>query len=156
MECKERLVTYLQASQVPFEVQQHTTAFTAQGIAESEHVPGRIVAKAVMVFVDDRPAMLVLPADYRVHLGKAAAALGTPNVRLAREEECAATFADCEVGALHPFGNLYGLPVYVHQTLTEDPVIVFRAGSHTETMSVRYADYERLVAPTVVALALHV
>jgi Ala-tRNA(Pro) deacylase len=156
MECKDRLVDYLTVNQVPFEVQRHPTAYTAQRVAESEHIPGRMVAKAVMVFVDDKPAMLVLPADFRVHLGKAAAALGTPDVRLAHEEEFAATFPDCEVGALHPFGNLYRLPVYVDQTLTEDAVIIFRAGSHTETMSVRYADYQRLVAPTVVELALHV
>jgi Ala-tRNA(Pro) deacylase len=152
----DRLVAYLQKYQVPFELQHHPVAYTAQQVAESEHIPGRMVAKAVMVFVEDKPAMLVLPADFRVHLGKTATALGTPNVRLAHEAEFAATFPDCEIGALHPFGNLYELPVYVDKTLTDDDTIVFRAGTHTETMSVRYADYARLVQPTVVELALHV
>jgi len=155
MQCKERLETYFRESSTPFQVQHHATAYTAQRVAESEHIPGKLMAKAVMVFADGRAVMLVLPADYRVHLGKAAAALGATDVRLAHEDEFASAFPDCEIGAMPPLGNLYGMPVYVDRSLTEDETIVFRAGTHSDTMSIKYVDYERLVHPSVADLALH-
>jgi Ala-tRNA(Pro) deacylase len=98
--------------------------------------------------------MLALPAPYQVNLEMAAAALGVDEARLAEEEEFKDTFADCEVGAMPPFGNLYGVPVYVERTLAEDETIVFRSGSHTQTMSISYSDFERLVEPTVAQFAL--
>jgi Ala-tRNA(Pro) deacylase len=155
MQCKERLETYFRESGVPFQVQHHPMAYTAQRVAESEHIPGKMVAKAVMVFADSQPVMLALPADYRVSFEKAAGALGVKEVRLAHEDEFADTFPDCEVGAMPPLGNLYGLPVYVDRHLAEDETIVFQAGTHADTMSLQYADYERLVHPTVADLALH-
>jgi Ala-tRNA(Pro) deacylase len=97
--------------------------------------------------------MLALPASYQVDLGKAATALGVKEVRLAEEEEFEDTFPDCEIGAMPPFGNLYGVPVYVDETLAEDETIVFRSGTHTDTMSVSYADFERLVEPTIAEFA---
>ncbi len=153
MECKERLEGYLHDNRVPFEAQRHPRAVTAQEVAASEHVPGKMLAKTVMVLADGEMVMLALPAPYQVDLEKAAAALGAGNVRLSEEEEFEDTFPDCEVGAMPPFGNLYGVPVCVDETLAEDETIVFRAGTHTETMSVRYSDFERLVEPTVAAFA---
>jgi Ala-tRNA(Pro) deacylase len=92
------------------------------------------VAKVVMVYADGDMAMLVLPASHR----------------LASEHEFAEIFRDCDVGAMPPFGNLYGIPVYVDQTLTEDESIVFQAGTHTDTISMSYADYACLVSPMIV------
>jgi Ala-tRNA(Pro) deacylase len=122
-------------------------------VAASEHVPGRMLAKTVMVLADREMVMLALPAPYQVDLEKAAAALGVDEARLAEEEEFSNSFLDCEVGAMPPFGNLYGVPVYVEKTLAEDETIVFRSGTHTETMSVSYSDFERLVEPTVAQFA---
>ena len=154
MECRDRLENYLRNNRVPFEEQHHPRVVSAQEVAASEHVPGRMLAKTVMVLSDGEIAMLALPAPYQVDLEKAAAALGVDEVRLAEEEEFADTFSDCEVGAMPPFGNLYGVPVYVEKTLAEDETIVFRSGTHTETMSVSYSDFERLVEPTVAQFAL--
>ena len=154
MECRDRLENYLRENQVPFEEQHHPRAVSAQEVAASEHVPGRMLAKTVMVLADGEIAMLALPTPYQVDLEKAAAALGVDETRLAQEEEFADTFSDCEIGAMPPFGNLYGVPVYVERTLAEDETIVFRSGTHTETMSVRYSDFERLVEPTVAQFAL--
>jgi Ala-tRNA(Pro) deacylase len=154
VECRDRLENYLRENQVPFEEQYHPMAVSAQEVAASEHVPGRMLAKTVMVLADGQMVMLALPAPYQVDLEKAAAALGVDEVRLAEEDEFADTFADCEVGAMPPFGNLYGVPVYVEKTLAEDETIVFRSGTHTETMSVSYSDFERLVEPTVAQFAL--
>jgi Ala-tRNA(Pro) deacylase len=154
MECRDRLENYLRENRVPFEEQRHPRAVSAQEVAASEHLPGRMLAKTVMVLADGEMLMLTLPAPYQVDLEKAAAALGVDEARLAEEEEFADTFLDCEVGAMPPFGNLYGVPVYVEKTLAEDETIVFRSGTHTETMSVSYSDFERLVEPTVAQFAL--
>lgn len=155
MTCKERLEANLRDNKVPFQVQHHPLAYTAQEIAASEHIPGKMLAKVVMVFADGKMVMLALPALYRVDLEKTSAALGAKEVRLAQEGEFASTFPDCEVGAIPPFGNLYDLPVYVDETLAEDETIVCQAGTHTDTLSLKYADYKRLVKPNVANFADH-
>ena len=132
-----------------YQLQHHPLVYTAQEVAASEHIPGRIVAKVVMAFADEGMVMLVLPATSRVDLAKAAAVVGAAAVRLAHENEFAATFPDTDVGATPPFGNRYGVPVYVDRRLAEDETIVFRAGTHTDTIAMRYADFERLVQPAV-------
>lgn len=147
MPCKERLEAYLREQQIPFQVQEHPIAFTAQDIAASEHLPGKLVAKAVLVFADARMVMLVLPASYRVDLSHVGKLLGASEVRLADEVELGLAFPDCDVGTMPPFGNLYHLPVYVDESLAEDDSIVFPVGSHTQTMRLAYADFERLVRP---------
>ncbi len=153
MQCKERLEAYLREHQVPFQVRQHARVFNAQKIAESEHIPGKMVAKTVIVLAEDKMISLVLPASYRVDLNKVQAVLGAKEIRLAHEAEFAATFPDCEVGTMPPFGNLYGIAVYVEKSLAEQETMVFPAGTYTETMSLKYADFERLVQPRVIAFA---
>jgi Ala-tRNA(Pro) deacylase len=146
---KERLEQYLQEHNVAFEEQHHPTAYTAQEVAAAEHVPGRLVAKCVIAVADGQMVMLVLPAVHQVDMARVAEMLGASEVRLAQEDEFADTFPDCEVGAMPPFGNLYQVPVYVDRSLAEDETIVFPAGTHTETLSMKYADFERLVSPLV-------
>jgi Ala-tRNA(Pro) deacylase len=153
VDCKDRLEAYLREKQVPFEVRHHPRAVTAQEVAASEHVPGKMLAKTVMVLADGEMVMLALPAPYQVDMDKAGTALGVGEVRLAYEEEFEDTFPDCEVGAMPPFGNLYEEPVCVEAALAEDETILFRAGTHTDTMSVRYADFERLVEPAIAEFA---
>jgi Ala-tRNA(Pro) deacylase len=149
MQCKERLEGYLREQGVPFQIQQHKTAFTAQEVADTEHIPGKMVAKVVVVFADNRMVLLVLPAPAMVDFSRAEQVVGTARLRLADENEFAAAFADCEVGAMPPFGNLYGLPVYVDESLATNETIVFPVGTHTETMSVKFPDFTRLVQPTI-------
>jgi Ala-tRNA(Pro) deacylase len=155
MKCKERLEAYLREKGVPYQSQHHARAITAQEVAATQHVPGRMFAKTVIVTPDDELSMvmLVLPAPYHVNPLKASAALGVREVHLAEEERFADAFPDCEVGAMPPFGNLYEVPVCVDRALVEDETIVFRSGTHTDTMSVSYADFEKLVRPTVADVA---
>jgi Ala-tRNA(Pro) deacylase len=155
MMCKERLEAYLREQQVPFEAQHHRIAYTAQDVATIEHIPNALMAKVVMVFADGKLTMLVLPASHRVDLTRVGPATGAKEVFLAGEQEIATAFRDCEVGAMPPFGNLYGVPVYVDRLLAEDETIVFQAGTHTDTISMKYADYARLVRPRVVEFARH-
>ena len=124
MTCKDRLEEYLRDNGVPFQVQHHARVFTAQEVAGAEHIPGKQLAKVVMAVADGKPVMLAMPASYRVDQTKAAAVLGVTEVRLAEEQEFAATFPNCELGALPPFGNLYSVDVYVDQTLADDETIV--------------------------------
>lgn len=153
MDCKERLESCLREHKVAFEVQEHPEAFTAQEVAASEHVSGRMFAKVVMVRADGALRMLVLPASERVDLGKARSALGASKVRLATETEFAAAFPDCDAGAMPPFGHLYGLRIHVDEALARNERIVFQAGTHTTTMWMRYADYAELERPSVADLA---
>ena len=153
MGCRERLQQWFREQRVTYALTQHPEAFTAQQVAASEHISGYGVAKVVMAVSDGMLVMLVLPAPYRVDLVRLKRALGATAVRLAREDEFASLFPDCEVGAMPPFGNLYGVPVYVDVTLTNDPQIVFNAGSHRETMTVAFSDFVRLTGPQIVEFA---
>lgn len=155
MQAKERLEAYLRENGVAYESRHHPLAYTAQEVAAAEHVPGKMLAKVVIAKADDRMVMLALPAPYRVDFGKLKGVLGAKEVRLAREEEFADLFPDCEVGAMPAFGNLYNLPVYVDKALAEDEKIVMQAGTHTDTIALSYADFQRLVSPTVGEFAVH-
>ncbi len=155
MNCKDRLESYLRDNRVSFETHHHPTAFTAQEVAASEHTPGRMVVKVVMVLADGELVMLAMPAPYQADLERVGEVLGATEVRLANEQEFASAFPDCEVGAMPPFGNLYDLPVYVDEALAEDETIVVQAGTHTDTLRLKYADFERLVDPSVLRFAYH-
>lgn len=147
MTCRERLEQYFREQGVKYEVTAHPEVYTAQEVAAVEHVPGKFVAKVVMALVDGTITALVLPAPHRVDMSKLKRALGAKEARLAREEEFGHLFPDCEVGAMPPFTNLYTVPAVVDRVLSEDPKIVFNAGTHRETMTVAYKDFERLAAP---------
>jgi Ala-tRNA(Pro) deacylase len=153
MACKETLERYLRDMGVPYQTQHHPLAYTAREVAASEHVPPRHVAKVVIAVAGEMPLMLVLPADERLHLGAVAYVTDTRAPRLAHEDELSRWFPDCAVGAMPPFGNLYEMPVYVDHALTKDEIIYFQAGTHADTMSMKYADYERLVRPMVGSFA---
>jgi Ala-tRNA(Pro) deacylase len=120
-----------------------------QEVAAALHVSGKQVAKVVMVKAGGKMVMLVVPAPSRLNFAELRTVLGVKKVGLAKEEEFGPLFADCVTGAMPPFGNLYDLPVYVDQALTEEDVVVFRIGTHRHTMKVTYADFSRLAQPTV-------
>ena len=148
----QKLKDYLDQHEVEYVTISHSPAYTAQRIAEITHIPGREIAKTVIVKIDDKFAMAVLPASRRVDLRHLQEAIGADDVVLASEQEFKSLFPDCEVGAMPPFGNLYDMGVYVAEQLTEDDEIAFNAGSHTELVRMSYRDYAHLVTPQVVSL----
>ena len=152
----QKLKDFLDRSSVKYVSITHSKAYTAQEIAAMAHVPGKALAKTVLVWVDDTMSMAVLPASYRVDKEQLREALRVDFVDLANEWEFRDRFPDCELGAMPPFGNLYGLDVYVAETLAEDEEIAFNAGTHTELIRMMYGDFERLVKPKVVRFSQHV
>lgn len=148
------LKEFLDLKKVPYEHHIHRTAYTAQEIADEEHISGMIVAKTVVVKADNRFVMAVLPAPVKVDLAALKAAVGARELRLATELEFKGLFPDAEAGAMPPFGNLYGIPVYVEVSLTRDPEIEFNAGTHQDTIRMKYEDFARLVHPKTYAFAL--
>lgn len=143
------LQEYLDRHHVHYEVLDHEEAYTAPEIAHTLHVSGKILAKVVMIQADKRFVMAVLPSNWKIDFAGLKRALRCRRVRLATEDEFKGLFPDCEIGTMPPFGNLYGIDVYVDQSLTEDEAIVFQAGTHFGAIKLRYEDFTNLVHPKV-------
>jgi len=148
----KKLKKFLDIHDVKYVSINHSAAYSAQKIAESAHISGKEVAKTVIVRIDDKFAMVVLPASCRIHLGHLKVAVSASHVELATETELENLFPDCERGAMPPFGNLYDMDVYVAEQLAEDEEIAFSAGSHTELVRMSYKDFASLVTPKITAL----
>jgi Ala-tRNA(Pro) deacylase len=145
----QRLQSYLDSHKIPYQVVNHSIAYSAREAADSLHIPANIFAKVVVIKAEGRYLMAVLPSTWKVDLKRLEEVLECPYVRLATEDELAILFPDCEIGSMPPFGNLYGTPVYVDATLTQDEEIVFDAGSHVGAIKMRYKDFADLVRPQV-------
>jgi Ala-tRNA(Pro) deacylase len=143
----KKLKEFLDANRIRYEVRSHAVAYTAQEVAAEEHIPGREMAKVVMVRDGGEYLMAVLPAPHHVDLGRLEKAAGRKGLTLATEAEFARLFPGCDPGAMPPFGNLYGIPVWVDESLTRDDEIAFNAGNHEQTVHMKYADLARLVQP---------
>ena len=150
-----RIRKFLDHNEVKYVIIAHSKAFTAQDIAASAHIPGKELAKTVIVKIDGRLAMTVLPASYLVDFEMLKHATRAGAVELAGEEEFRSLFPGCEVGAMPPFGNLYDMEVFVEEILTEDRQIAFNAGTHTELIQMGFSDFERLVQPRVLSFSAH-
>ena len=153
MEIPKQLINCLNQNNVQYEILHHPETVTAQRIAQAEHVKGRHQAKVVMLKSGDQHLIAVLAADHHVDLEKIEKASGKP-VSLAKENDFKSLFPDSAIGAMPPFGNLYGLPTYVDKNLAEQDYIVFEAGTHTDAIKMNYSDYEKIVKPKVEDLAI--
>lgn len=148
-----KLKAFLDSQYVLYETIPHARAYTAQETAATAHISGKELAKTVIIWADDKLAMAVLPASQHVDEDLLQEAIGAANVQIAHERDFKDLFPECEVGAMPPFGNLYGMEVFVAASLTEDEEIAFNAGSHTELLKLAYKDFARLVQPRVLAFA---
>jgi Ala-tRNA(Pro) deacylase len=144
-----KLLDFLNTNNIKFVSIHHSKAYTAMEIAHSAHIHGHELAKTVMIKIDGKMAMAVLPASHKVDLDLLKKSVGAKNVELASENEFVQMFPDCEVGAMPPFGNLFGMEVYVSSALTEDEEISFNAGFLTELIRMWYLDFAKLVSPKV-------
>jgi Ala-tRNA(Pro) deacylase len=151
-----KLKEFLDAEHIRYVTITHSPAYTASQIAESAHIPGKELAKTVVVRLDQKYALAVLPASTKLDLHRLEEETGAKHAELASEIEFQAMFPGCELGAMPPFGNLYGLPVYCDTSLKEDKEIAFNAGTHTELIRLAYDDFERLVQPTVIPVSIKI
>lgn len=149
-----KLKEFLDSNKVKYVTISHSTAYTATEIAASAHIPEKELAKTVVLKIDGKMAMAVLSASHKVDFDRLKGTLGAGSVELASEVEFKDRFSDCDIGAMPPFGNLYGMEVFVADSLAEDKEIAFNAGSHTELIKLSYGDFERLVKPKVVTFSL--
>ena len=153
MQIPQQLINCLNESGVEYEILQHPEVITAQRVAKVEHVRARHQAKVVMVKSDGRHLMTVIPADCRIDLLKVEQLTGKP-ASLETEQDFKSIFHDCAVGAMPPFGNLYGLSTYVDRRLAQEDYVVFEAGTHSDSIKLKYPDYENIVKPQVADLAM--
>jgi len=150
------IVSYLKEQKAEFKRMSHPEVFTSQEVAGAQHVPGRAMAKAVLVKADNTYVLAVLPAIYKVNFGRLAKILGVKKTSLANEEEMKPFFTDTELGAEPPFGNLYNLETIIEEHLTEEPEIVFQAGTHKDTIKMKTADYQKLAKAKVGQFGDHI
>lgn len=144
-----KLASFLQTEKVKYVAVKHPVAYTAQEIAAAQHVPGKQLAKSVLILTEHGATLAVLPAIVRIDLKKLKGVLRAKKLTIGREADIKLRFPDLEVGAMSPFGNLYAVPVVVDKQLTEVGDIVFNGGTHTDTVKMKYADFARLVKPKV-------
>lgn len=142
-----KLREVLDEANISYEVYHHALAYTAQEVATAQHLSGKEMAKVVMLKVDGDLVMGVIAASQKINLNTVKASLGAKEARLASEEEFSSRFPECEIGAMPPFGNLFGLAVFVDRALEKDEYIYFNAGNHVQTVRLKYQDFARLVKP---------
>ena len=147
---------FLERTSAKYEVTEHHPAFTAQRIAQAEHIHGMNVAKPVVVTADGRYYMCVLPACCRIDMEVLRGLLGADEIELTDEFEMAKLFADCEVGAEPPFGSLYGLPTIMDELLEDNDSIVFQSGSHDEAVKMDLLEYRRIENPKILSFSYHI
>jgi len=149
MSIPRRIRDYLDSQKAPYEWLPHPQAFTAQEVAHSLHVSGKRLAKTVILNADGRLVMAVLPASHRLIMPELKAALEVRRLEMLPESELAKIFPDCDLGAIPPFGNLYGIEVWVDRPVEESGELVFTAGTHVDAVRMKYSDYAELVKPHV-------
>ncbi len=145
----QKIKEFLDQNKIKYVTIKHSLAFTAQEIAASAHIKGKELAKTVLVKIDGKMVMAVLPASYKVDFDLLKKYVGCTSCRLANETEFKDKFPECEVGAMPPFGNLFNMEVIVAESITKNEFISFNACSHTELIQMNYKDFERLVKPRV-------
>ncbi len=156
MQASADIRAILDKAHIHYEVLEHPPAFTAMEIAEAQHIVGQQVIKAVIVKVDGKLGMCVLPAIHVIDFAKLKAALKAKDVHLETESKVAMLFPTYEVGAMPPFGHLAGLTVYLDKSLEENDTVAFNAGSHREMLRIKFKDYLRLVKPTLIDFGMHI
>jgi Ala-tRNA(Pro) deacylase len=151
----QKLLAFLDDNQVNYTHHSHPTAYTAREVASVEHVPAHKIAKTVVFLSENGYGMAVLPGDSMLDVHGLRTLLRVSRLRLATESELNGLFPDCELGAMAPFGNLCGLPVFVDSGLASEETIAFNAGTHRDVLHMRFEDYQRLVQPSIVVAARH-
>ena len=149
MAIPQRIRDYLDSQNVPYETLHHSQAFTAQEVAHSLHVSGKKCVKAVVAEGDSKTVMVVMPASHRLNFQELKSALRAKQLEMLVERELVGLFPDCDLGAVPPIGNLYGIDVWVDRAVASTERILFCAGTHEDCIRMRYSDFAKLTRPFV-------
>jgi len=149
MACRDKLISLLKENKITFQLFSHKEIYTAQELASIHHVSGKSLAKVVMIKADDELIMVAVGAPYKVDLNKIAQLLKAEKVDVANERDFKDIFYDCDIGAMPPLGNLYKLKTFVDENLSKQENIIFKIGTHNETIKIKYSDYEKIAKPIV-------
>jgi Ala-tRNA(Pro) deacylase len=149
----EKFKAFMQENSLPYEVITHPQAFTAQQVAHAIHESGKVLAKTVILEVDDKNVMCVVPAHHKVKISWVKDLLSAKHIRLTEESKMETLFPDCEIGAMPPIGPLYGMQVIISTELSTQPEIIFNAGTHRHCVKMHYADFEKAVNPMVAEIS---
>lgn len=156
MALSDRLRKHLEQQKVPYEVLRHREVFRAQEVAETTHVPGKLLAKPVVIRTGDGGYyMVVVTAPQHADLAAIHRKTGRPEGRLATEKEMSSLFPDCELGAMPPIGRLYDMPTYIDEEFRRQDHIYFQAGNHHEVVKMKFADFEKAAGPFSGEFSLH-
>jgi Ala-tRNA(Pro) deacylase len=147
--------SFLKDHHIQYRSLYHPSTYTAQQLAHVEHIKGQKIAKSVLLKAGDEFVLAVLPAAYKVDFTEMKKVLGKNELRLGTETEMRQLFPDCEIGAIPPLGNLYGIKVFVDESLRANDEIVFSVGTHREALQLKYHDFEEAVKPIVARFAVH-
>lgn len=151
-----KVIDYLDMEAAQYEISEHRSAFTAQHMAQEEHVPGMYVAKPVVVSADGLKYMCVLPACCKIDFEALKSVLEADSVGLVDEVELDGLFPDCQIGAEPPFGSFYGMPTVMDDRLEDDDFIIFQGGTHERSIRMSMTDYLRIERPRVFAFSYHI
>ena len=153
MAMPEKITDYLLKDAVSYQHKTHPAAYTSLETAAVDHVPGRELAKTVVLTSDGSVVLAVLQADCVINMEALKKGIGSKSVVLSSENEFAGRFPDCQLGAMPPFGKLFGLPLYCDRALAGQLEIEFNAGTHTDTVRMEFSEFERLEAPVILEFA---
>lgn len=156
MAISPKLKQYLDNEKISYEVLQHSAAFTAQEVAGAQHVPGKHAMKTVIVKADGKFVMCLLPATHLLDLKKFKEAIKATDVTLATEGDLAKLFPEYDIGAEPPFGQLFNLDVYADKSFDPNATVIFNAGTHTDTVRLKYSDYLRAAKPKIGDFGKHI
>lgn len=156
MTMSKKLREYLQKEKITFEPLHHAVAYTASEVAGSQHVSGKEMLKTVIIKVDGKLMMCVVPAIYNLDFDKLKKFLGAKSVELAKEEESGKIFTDSELGAEPPIGSLYNIEMIADEDIKANDMVVFNAGSHTDTIKMKANDYLKMTKPRLGHFGKHV
>lgn len=136
---------FLDSRQLNYEILQHPHTSTSSETADAAYIWQDQLAKSVLLEDEFGYLMAVLPASHRVNLSALRRALGR-NLRFAEETELADVFRDCEVGAIPPLGDAYGIPVVYDDHLTQVGSVYFEGGDHEDLVYMGGDDFMQLLA----------
>ncbi len=146
----QNVINYLSSKNIPFTVREHMPAFSAQEVAAKAHISGRRVAKTVIVKIDGQISICVIPAVEQVNLSLLRQVSCSTSAEIAREDEFLGYFTDFEPGVMPPFGNLFGMKVYLSESLNQPLPVAFSSGSSSRLLEISWEDFNKLVNPVLI------